>query len=237
MARFFALGMALALAPIAATFPSDRLLFFVGIGAMGLLAEWLEASGPRPRVLAVLVVATHLVLAPAALPARACLPTWIAGWVDPCIAGPAGAEDADVVVVNGLDLCPAYAPLRAALGGREGPGGLRTLSPGASRLTLRRIDERTLRVAREGGWFTSTSERAFWDPDRPWRLGEERPFGPGRLRIVAVTADGRPAEVEITDDEPLERSARRWTAIDRDGALRTLALPAPGTSRVLEPVL
>jgi hypothetical protein len=39
VARFFATGLVLAAIPVCATFPGDRLLLFVGIGAMGLVAQ------------------------------------------------------------------------------------------------------------------------------------------------------------------------------------------------------
>ena len=41
VARFWALGMLLSLVPMCATAPADRMLFFPGLGAMGLLALWL----------------------------------------------------------------------------------------------------------------------------------------------------------------------------------------------------
>jgi hypothetical protein len=41
-ARFWALGMLLSLIPICAALPANRLLFFVGLGAMGLVAELLS---------------------------------------------------------------------------------------------------------------------------------------------------------------------------------------------------
>ena len=43
-ARFWTLGMVLALLPISATFPANRLLFFVGLGAMALLARLLASA-------------------------------------------------------------------------------------------------------------------------------------------------------------------------------------------------
>ena len=46
LARFWALGMVLSTVPVCATFPSNRLLMFVGLGAFGLLARaWLEVRG------------------------------------------------------------------------------------------------------------------------------------------------------------------------------------------------
>ena len=80
VARFWALGMLLALIPPCATGPMNRQLFFVGIGVMGLLAEYLTRvfSGHlRHRwslirriptmILAVLFVLIHVVLAPLGL--------------------------------------------------------------------------------------------------------------------------------------------------------------------------
>ncbi|MFQ5351158.1 MAG: hypothetical protein ACE5EG_12015, partial [Thermoanaerobaculia bacterium] len=46
-ARFWALGTALAVLPLCATFPSNRVLFFVGLGGMGLVARWLDGSWRR----------------------------------------------------------------------------------------------------------------------------------------------------------------------------------------------
>jgi hypothetical protein len=91
VARFWAVGMLLAALPACATFMSGRLMMFAGIGAMGLMAQWLcgsrnaawgrgnepQASSPKPlassgkrgsaffsRAMAGVLVVVHLVLAP-----------------------------------------------------------------------------------------------------------------------------------------------------------------------------
>lgn len=47
-ARFWALGALLALLPACTTFPADRMLLFVGVGAFGLIAQFLAATfAPR----------------------------------------------------------------------------------------------------------------------------------------------------------------------------------------------
>ena len=61
LARFFAVGALGAVVPICSTFPADRLLWFVGVGAMGLVARWLEL---RPRAWWAAVVAALLDLDP-----------------------------------------------------------------------------------------------------------------------------------------------------------------------------
>lgn len=79
-ARFFALGMLLSLLPICGAFAQDRLLFLVGFGGMGLLAQFLAAVWKRARwmprtrlwwvpvrLVRGLLVVIHLVLAPLGL--------------------------------------------------------------------------------------------------------------------------------------------------------------------------
>jgi hypothetical protein len=240
--RFFALGMVLAVIPISATFPSDRLLFFVGVGASALIARVLvlavaDDATRGLRALGVALGIVHLVLAPIALPARAYSPALVARYLDPCTSAPAAAEGRALVMLNALDACPAYLPLRAALDGRPDPTSTFTIAPGASTLRVTRLDERTLRVSRDGGWFTTTNERAFWDPDRPWRVGEERAIGEGRVRIDAITDDARPLAVTLHFPTRLEDAAV-WVDVDADGALESFRLPqVDGPGRVLRPIL
>jgi hypothetical protein len=71
-ARFYATGALLALVPVCSTFPADRLLWFVGVGAMGVVATWLAAwpRGLVGRAGAVALVLVHVVLAPPLLALR-----------------------------------------------------------------------------------------------------------------------------------------------------------------------
>jgi hypothetical protein len=76
--------MVLSAVPVCATFPMDRLLTFVSIGAFGLIARFLHAVFDRTRpgsariayrrpavALAYFLVVVHGVFAPVALPLRA----------------------------------------------------------------------------------------------------------------------------------------------------------------------
>lgn len=80
LARFWAMGMLLSVLPACLAFPMDRLLMFVGLGAMGLLAQlfvgWKEGARWVPRLVIWrraaplfigLLAAIHLVLAPVLL--------------------------------------------------------------------------------------------------------------------------------------------------------------------------
>ena len=51
LSGFYALGMLLSLLPISASLPGDRLLYFTGIGAMGLLARFLETLTNRRKAM------------------------------------------------------------------------------------------------------------------------------------------------------------------------------------------
>jgi hypothetical protein len=77
LARFSALGMLLSVLPACTVYPSDRLLFFVGIGGIGLLAQLIAgllktAGGPSAQVwrripagvLCCFLVFVHLAMAP-----------------------------------------------------------------------------------------------------------------------------------------------------------------------------
>lgn len=79
-ARFWGVGMVLSIPPICSVTPSERLLFFVGIGGHALLATWLLAAFKKEsdvefgwvrrkimRVLALPLILLHLVLAPLGL--------------------------------------------------------------------------------------------------------------------------------------------------------------------------
>ena len=76
-ARFWGLGMILSLPLICATMPHSRLLFFAGLGGMGLLAQWITSYKERAqwlpvrggwRILAkaffVFMILIHLIIAP-----------------------------------------------------------------------------------------------------------------------------------------------------------------------------
>ena len=87
-ARFWGAGMLLAVLPACAALPANRLLFFIGLGAMGLLAEFF-AGGLAPGLrawevwanngLTGLLLALHLIIAPALLPVMAFSPKLLGG--------------------------------------------------------------------------------------------------------------------------------------------------------------
>ncbi len=116
VARFWATGMLLSVIPACTAFPADRMLVWVGIGALAVVAQFLtwkmgaasekEVRGGRAlpaRALVWFLVAVHLVAAPLALPARA---AWFAGppglldQVRPTKPLDASVADQDLIIVN-----------------------------------------------------------------------------------------------------------------------------------------
>jgi hypothetical protein len=249
VARFWTVGMLLAVLPACATFPSDRLLFFVGIGGMGLLAQfvaavlgradWLPArAGWRlpARALCVVLLFIHLVAAPIALTqaagsvgtfgrvltrAAASLPS------DPAVRGQT------VVIVN----TPTYfvslfGPLIQALNGKPFPAHTLVLGSGITPIEVRRSDERTLVIRPEGGFLAvpgsrrpgAEAEPPAFDVRYMLPLFDQLFRGDRPMRVgQRIELTGAIVEVTVVTDDgrPAEAAFRFATALE-DPSLRWL---------------
>jgi len=249
VARFWTVGMLLAVLPACATFPSDRLLFFVGVGGMGLLAQfvaavlgradWLPArAGWRlpARALCAVLLFVHLVAAPLAL-------TQAAGTVrvfGDVLARAAGSLPSDpavrsqtVVIVN----TPTYfvslfGPLIQALNGKPFPAHTLVLGSGVTPIEVRRIDEHTLVVRPEGCFLAAPGSLRPGDGSDPPAFDVrymlplfDRLFRGDRPMKVGQRIELMGAIVEITaiteDGRPAEAAFRFATALE-DPSLRWL---------------
>ncbi len=168
LARFWTLGMALSIAPVCATFPSNRLLMFVGVGAMGLLARaWLdvrlrlassgaaERRGSWRRWAMTGWLGVHLLLAPLLLwtvvgqqkaffeifdRAVASLPS------DPAL------QDQELILVNAPSaFVVGYGFLTWATDGHAMPSRMRLLVSSIHSVEVQRPDEQTLIIRPAGG--------------------------------------------------------------------------------------
>jgi hypothetical protein len=217
LARFFAVGALGALVPICSTFPADRLLWFVGIGAMGLIARWLEL---RPRawwsaVVAVLLVLVHLVLAAPLLAIRSrSMETVLKPLrrADASIPPSQTVGDGVLVLLNPpSDIFVAYVVIMRAAEGRALPP-TRWLATGTSPVTVTRLDERTLRVRPEDGFIPFISERMLRRLDRPFARGQLIQLDGLDITITNVMPDGRPAEIVARFDRSLDDPKLHWAA-------------------------
>ena len=250
VARFWAGGALLACVPVSATFPSDRLLVFAGVGAMGLVAAFLasRSTGPpapaegRPRRIAsriavVVLVLCHLVVAPALLPLRAMtirtLETTYAR-VERLVPRDPSVRDKTLVVVNApSDGLVCYLPFIRQATGVPRPRHVRLLASGVDPVAVSRLDAHTLRLRPAGGFLRHTVERMVRGAGRPFRLGERVEVEGLRVVVTELTADGRPAAAEFRFAAPLEDAGRfvwmRWD-VDR---LVPWEPPPPGEETTL----
>lgn len=169
-ARFWGLGMLLAVIPACAiSMPTGRLLVFVSVGAMGLMAQfiggllersaWLPAHGAwrvPATALTVFLVGLHAVVFPALLP---CVQTFMEPFVSTVTdLGPLpGVEDQQVVIVN----VPSpgqliYVPSLREVREQPAPARIWMLSPGSFAVDVTRVDAYTLVIRPERGYLAPT---------------------------------------------------------------------------------
>jgi hypothetical protein len=251
IARFWTCGMILAVPPICAAFPGDRLLFFVGIGAMGLLAQWLAMvfgePGRKPTgkirrgaavTLGCALVFIHGILAPLALPFRAGYPVGPKGFIEKLLfLTPMDGSLArqDLVIVNlPIALLAGYTMVVRELEGLPVPRHTRVLAHGFAPTSIHRRDERTLVVRPRDGYLAWTAERLVRDERHPMALGERVALTGLSVEITALTADGRPAEATFRFDVPLEDPSLRWLQWT-DGAFEPFTPPAIGETVEVRP--
>ncbi|MGZ3438613.1 MAG: hypothetical protein ACXVDD_03830 [Polyangia bacterium] len=217
LARFFALGALGALVPVCSTFPADRLLWFVGIGAMGLLARWLEL---RPRawwavIVAALLILIHLVAAAPLLAVRSrSMQTVVRSLrrADASIPPSREVGDGMLVLLNPpSDVFVAYIVILRAAEGRPLPP-TRWLATGTSTVAVTRVDERTLRIAPDGGFIPFMSERMLRRLDRPFVRGQRIQLDGVEITVTDVMPDGRPAQILARFERPLEHPTLHWAA-------------------------
>jgi hypothetical protein len=245
LARFWCTGMVLAAVPVCATFPMDRLLTFVGIGAFGLLASFwgfaFAGIGQRPQniawripamALAWSFVVIHLVLAPLALPFRAAYPTGPQQFERFYVksALPPSVTDQTVVIVNAPSpLHAGYLPLMRALNGAPVPRHTRVLAPGMAGVTIRRLDDRTLSIRPGRGYLAWILDQLVRGKGQPLALGQQVVLTGMKVEITDLTEDGRPAEATFQFDRDLEDSSLYWLYFGEDG-FEPFVLPAIGDS-------
>ena len=218
-ARFLALGAVLAVVPLGASMPQDRLVGFIALGVCGILAEVIHGRfGSEnlrlPQRGARLLYQLHALWAPL------CFIPWLFGSLTLVAGGGAvvldGLPSADLrqaVLINAPSHLPVHF-LRAMRRFRgEAPPTVDLLYSGGSPFTLRRPDARSLELEVAQGFFATTIERVDRDPTQhplPAHAMVDLP----RLRVEILEAiDGRPTRVRYLFPAPLEaRPLLVWRA-------------------------
>jgi hypothetical protein len=227
VARFWAAGMLIAVIPICSPYAIEvRHLFFVGLGAMALLAQfiggvitksdWLPVKYSR-RVFTwgfcIVLIFLHLLLTFQTRLAK------IQATNDDSLAGvlAIGKESAlknqEVIIVNAPFpfLFSYFLPYRAYTG-EPIPVRLRLLAPAVSALEVTRLSELKLKIRAKSGSLMSLSNQkiplhpvyaparlhAFWGTDGfPLKEGQHRTMTGMDIKVIETTESGLPVEVLV----------------------------------------
>ncbi len=218
--RFWIIGSSLSLIPISATFTNDRLLVFVGMGASVVLAalflRFLEASPPAglQRRLFIGLVGIHLVLAPLLLPVRslttAAMAYGVTG-VDRSIPRSTDVTHKTLVVVySALEAPFCYQRWERRSRQIPQPHTLRLLATGFGAATITRLDERTLRVRPDAGFYPGEAHRMIRGLQRPMAVGHTVALSNVTVTVTEIASDGRAQTAEFRFSSPLESPAWLW---------------------------
>ena len=253
-ARFWALGALAAALPIAGTAPADRLLTFVGVGVMGLVACFFHApegehgvvSPSRVRRVSVRLwigglVLANLVIAPVVMPIRALTMRTVAlsvGRANDSLPKDPGVTARTLVAVNPpSDPYMAFVPILRASIGEPVPGAQRWLAVGQSDVHLWREDANTLRVRPDGGYLAMVSEQMVRSRSAPLALGQRVELRGVTIEVSALTDDGRPAETRWRFDRPLEDPSFDWFRWSDDGPGFVPFTPPPIGAHAVVPAI
>ena len=253
--RFWLCGALLSLLPMAASFPSDRLLLFVGLGCMPLFARAfclaatrltdvarLRASTLAVYGLAALFFAIHGILAPLLLPLRAGQMGRMARAEDAALRelrALAGTSN-ELLILNAPSVVlTSYAQVQLKAQGEAPFARPYVLSATDSQISVSRDGEREFTLRAERGFLHSPLERHYRGV--PASLAEQ-----GRVELAGLSAevgellpDGRPRAVHFTVARELSDYAcacwtnghfRRCQVPDRG---RVLRLPAEDLGSIL----
>ncbi|HEX4339623.1 MAG TPA: hypothetical protein VH062_27135 [Polyangiaceae bacterium] len=250
--RFWALGMTLSLLPLAATFPSDRLLLFVGIGASALLARPLDdfvragSQGTLPggarTVLTGCLLLLHVVGAPLLLPVRAGQMEIFAVAHDRGAAGiPSDASVTGrtvVIVAAPTVLFANYVQAERELLGVPRPAHLYVLSSASSAIAVERAGESGLLLRPEHGFLYTPLDKHYRG-SRPLAVGDRVELSAMTAEIVESSSDGRPRAVRYTfgtgNDAPLILTWKdgRFVPMPLPDAGHTVTLPEEDFGKIL----
>ena len=211
-ARFYALGMLLAIIPVCAASPDDRLLTFAGFGGCGLMACFLFAMAEQFKRLRGLrgfglkatagyFVFIHFIVAPIAL-------TWNVNAMframGPLIEYPAItfpeeklSKNTRLMLINPpLPSCVAYIPFVRNYYGLTSVHSAFAMAPGSRRMTLEVVDEKTLRITMPEG-FLSPLDNFFRDPRLGFDTGTKIDLDDIEVNVIDVLPDGQPRTVQF----------------------------------------
>lgn len=226
-ARFWAAGMLLSLIPVCAGVPQARYLFVPGIGGMALIGQylgaqtqdrgWLGRGGGRwipAKILGVLFILLHLVLAPYSHQIQAAVPRASGIKLEESFATiPSGAEasEQDVIILRAPHkFTPWYLAIMQSSMGKTYPAHVRFLSAGYRPMEIERVDEQRLALRPERGFVGDPGRAPYRSADYPMEVGEVVELTGMTVTVLAVDETGMPTEALFAFDKPLDAPSLVW---------------------------
>jgi hypothetical protein len=249
--RFWLLGMVLAVIPCATAFPSDRMLYFVGIGAHALLANLLYFYVSRIRspptaitkklgkvffsLLVITFVTIHLLMAPASMYARAYVFKWFGDQLQ------MGADTLDREVMHGKTILvlnaihPYIATNIFATRAAENktlPDSIYVLSLAMNNsitTTIYRPDAYSLELRPTTGYHWGF----FRGSSHPFQPGDTIELDDATVEILEVGMQGYPMKIRFVFAHPLEDPRYLWKRKSNNFDFADFKVPPiGGTSRI-----
>jgi hypothetical protein len=247
-ARFFALGALGSALPVCAGGAEPRLLFLIGFGAHGLLAELigtclraLRSAPPARRALPAFVAGASLLLhGPLAVVTAPLTPRiWIeihrqlresAGSLP---AGKQFEQTAYIILNANYYLGWLLVRLYHDSSGVPGPSLMHVLGTSLTPVRLTRLERNVIELAPAGGYLLEPTSKLVRSPLEVFRVGDMIPLIGPRVSITAVTPDGRPARIraDLLDAEAPWILWLMWN--DRSKRYERIVLPEIGQSMEL----
>jgi hypothetical protein len=249
LARFWALGSLLSLAPIAAVGPENRVLGFVGLGSMALLAELTQfvfagsSDSWAPRAwkgfawaATLLLLLIHLIAAPFLGLARIAYQANVNARMERAMASvPSDRRVAsqDLVLINPPDHIYLVGAIWAVhrLENLPMPRHIRALSSG-SELEVTRVGPRSLRVSFPSGFFPTEFSRYLRSQNESFSVGQHFELPGLSVTVESLDAQGDPQQVLYQFAVPLEDPSLRWMHW-QDGVYVPWRPPAAGQTENL----
>jgi hypothetical protein len=236
-ARFFALGAAGSVVPLAATVAQDRLAFFVAFGALGLVAQLLAASTPAERKTRLgvgLLWRQHALWGPPLYVALSlgCKSSLLGGSAA-ALAAAAPLAQTPTVVINGPSaLSPHFVTLMRARSGQPYPH-FRMLYAGGDAVTVKRTGARSLELHTAHGWLATALGSLGRDLERaPFAAGQRVALPDVQIEVLEVNARAAPSRVSFQFSDALDGGQLRLLAW-RGGRYEAWRAPPLGESQTL----
>lgn len=224
--RFWCAVTLLALLPVASSFPSDRLLLLVNVGAMAIVSRVIcdAGSSARPasrvaRAAAAALLLVHGVLAPLLAPLRAQQMQALAGILEHAFQPLQEIEDLQQKTLIFLgapaDFFVSYLQVERAARRLPRPAQVYWLANPGAALDVRVVGAHTLEVRRAGGFFSSPPEALYRSPRTPLALGDSVQLPELSAHVTALDPSGLPGSIELRFSAPL--AAERYVFFELQG--------------------